>query len=133
MYITEDYIGRRNMDTFFEWCKKNNLTEAFGQDNPFLQASGYGELSHLFSQYKGSIVKFRQDGQTMMGKLINLLDEGVFIVRTQDGVEHDVNPQEIIAVSGGRQHEPEKQFQRAVNSPLSNKTLGNRMQRKTFG
>jgi hypothetical protein len=41
-------------------------------------------------------VKFRDEtGRVQEGILVDLLKEGVFIIRTRDGQEHDVEPSQI--------------------------------------
>jgi hypothetical protein len=57
----------------------------------------YQDLERRFAQYQGRLVRFSDEsGQVGMGKIVDLLPEGVFVVETKDGQQHDVSPKEIL-------------------------------------
>jgi hypothetical protein len=123
------------MKTFSEWCSVNKLDEGFVPDPAFQQAKRWEDLEALFEKYKNSWVQFKDEtGQVNIGQLIDLLGEGEFIVRTKDGGEHDVPPSWIVAASGGRDVEADrnKRYDRITNRPLSPENLASRMKRNTF-
>jgi len=54
------------------------------------------KMAILFADYHDTVVKFKdEDGERREGVLINFLNEGVFVIRTDDGQEHDVHTEDI--------------------------------------
>jgi len=86
--------------SFSEWV----LNEAAFNPNPAQSTShDYEALNRFWHQYKGSFVKFRDyHGNEQVGKLVDLLDEGVFVVQTRDGQSHDVHMEDIHGVLGNQ-------------------------------
>lgn len=127
------------MDTFLEWCNRKGLVvEGFQPAPEFAQAKRWEQVEELFHKYRNAWVQFKTDkGQIMKGKMIDVLGEGVYIIKTEDGREWDVEPFQIIAASGARPSfdDPayrEKRYQRVMNRPLSPQQQASRMQRQTF-
>ncbi len=59
-------------------------------------SENYAMYSEIFEKLKGKTIPFKHSsGQTITGKVTDFLSEGVFVVQTQDGEEHDVDPQDI--------------------------------------
>lgn len=83
------------MKKFNEWL---SLREADSFTPPNV-GSGYEALQQFWQQHQGSIVQFKGEGGMMMrGRLIDFLDEGVFVVQGEDGQEHDVSPEQLVGV-----------------------------------
>jgi hypothetical protein len=61
------------------------------------KASGdFHDLESFFEVYQNQHVKFRDEaGRPQEGILVDLLGEGVFVIKTRDGKRHDVLPNRI--------------------------------------
>jgi hypothetical protein len=61
------------------------------------EASGdWDDLKIFFEGHQHEPVRFRDEmGRSQEGILVDLLEEGVFVIKTRDGQEHDVEPNQI--------------------------------------
>lgn len=125
---------------FFEWCRTKGLmlSEGMNPTGEFAQAHGWEQIEALFHKYKGAWVQFKDEsGKVMKGKMVDVLGEGVFVIQTEDGQQHDVEPSQIVGASGGRPDydDPayrQKRADRFANRPMSNDDLGYKMKRDNF-
>ena len=56
------------------------------------------ELQEFFEIHQRTPVRFKdENGELQSGLLIDyFLDEGVFVIRTRDGQQHEVNPDQMM-------------------------------------
>jgi hypothetical protein len=72
------------------WLKENPIDQSQGQNDP-----GYQQLQQFFGTHKGRQIQFQVGNQMLTGILVDLLDEGIFVVQTADGQQHEVEPQHV--------------------------------------